>query len=79
MILSRAPKQCNFVEWRGHKVVYKRYSDGETSSFVIYCNSFSRHPLLFVVVIELSLYKCISDAGMLVSISACALIKMTMN
>ncbi|KAG4958238.1 hypothetical protein JHK84_035331 [Glycine max] len=26
MILSRAPKQCNFVEWRGHKVVYKRYA-----------------------------------------------------
>ncbi|KAK7393800.1 hypothetical protein VNO78_22364 [Psophocarpus tetragonolobus] len=26
MILSRAPKQCNFVEWRGYKVVYKRYA-----------------------------------------------------
>lgn len=26
VILSRAPKLCNFVEWRGYKVVYKRYA-----------------------------------------------------
>ncbi|KAG6422917.1 hypothetical protein SASPL_113299 [Salvia splendens] len=26
MILTRAPKLCNFVEWRGYKVVYKRYA-----------------------------------------------------
>ncbi|KAK6160905.1 hypothetical protein DH2020_004286 [Rehmannia glutinosa] len=26
MILSRGPKLCNFVEWRGYKVVYKRYA-----------------------------------------------------
>ncbi|KAL9319495.1 hypothetical protein ACSQ67_011334 [Phaseolus vulgaris] len=26
MILARAPKQSNFVEWRGYKVVYKRYA-----------------------------------------------------
>jgi hypothetical protein len=25
MILSRGPKLCNFIEWRGLKVVYKRY------------------------------------------------------
>ncbi|XP_043708075.1 AP-1 complex subunit sigma-2-like [Telopea speciosissima] len=25
-ILSRGPKLCNFVEWRGYKVVYKRYA-----------------------------------------------------
>lgn len=25
IILSRGPKLCNFVEWRGLKVVYKRY------------------------------------------------------
>lgn len=25
MILSRGPKLCNFLEWRGLKVVYKRY------------------------------------------------------
>ncbi|KAL1307762.1 hypothetical protein HN51_049662 [Arachis hypogaea] len=25
-ILSRGPKLCNFVEWRGFKVVYKRYA-----------------------------------------------------
>lgn len=25
MILTRGPKLCNFVEWRGFKVVYKRY------------------------------------------------------
>ncbi|KAG6748065.1 hypothetical protein POTOM_047961 [Populus tomentosa] len=26
VILSRGPKLCNFVEWRGLKVVYKRYA-----------------------------------------------------
>jgi AP-1 complex subunit sigma 1/2 len=26
MILSRGPKLCNFLEWRGLKVVYKRYA-----------------------------------------------------
>ncbi|GLT74535.1 hypothetical protein SLA2020_463240 [Shorea laevis] len=26
IILTRAPKLCNFVEWRGFKVVYKRYA-----------------------------------------------------
>lgn len=25
VILTRGPKLCNFVEWRGLKVVYKRY------------------------------------------------------
>ncbi|KAK3038208.1 hypothetical protein RJ639_029648 [Escallonia herrerae] len=26
LILARGPKLCNFVEWRGFKVVYKRYA-----------------------------------------------------
>uniref|UniRef100_A0ACD5TAK3 Uncharacterized protein n=1 Tax=Avena sativa TaxID=4498 RepID=A0ACD5TAK3_AVESA len=26
LILTRAPKLCNFVEWRGYKVVYRRYA-----------------------------------------------------
>ncbi|CAN7108412.1 AP-1 complex subunit sigma-1 isoform X1 [Brassica rapa] len=26
VILNRGPKLCNFVEWRGYKVVYKRYA-----------------------------------------------------
>ncbi|XP_007210858.2 AP-1 complex subunit sigma-1 [Prunus persica] len=26
IILNRGPKLCNFVEWRGFKVVYKRYA-----------------------------------------------------
>ncbi|KAH9287956.1 hypothetical protein KI387_032073, partial [Taxus chinensis] len=26
VILSRGPKLCNFIEWRGFKVVYKRYA-----------------------------------------------------
>ncbi|XP_031270259.1 AP-1 complex subunit sigma-1-like isoform X1 [Pistacia vera] len=26
IILSRGPRLCNFVEWRGLKVVYKRYA-----------------------------------------------------
>jgi hypothetical protein len=25
LILTRGPKLCNFVEWRGYKVVYRRY------------------------------------------------------
>ena len=27
MVLSRAPKLCNFLEWRDKKVVYKRLVD----------------------------------------------------
>ena len=41
VILSRAPKLCNFVEWRGYKVVYKRYCNKSTLLFVVY--PFSRH------------------------------------
>eukprot|EP00850_Spirogloea_muscicola_P023334 SM000349S12874 [mRNA] locus=s349:66597:68341:+ [translate_table: standard] len=26
VILTRGPKLCNFIEWRGFKVVYKRYA-----------------------------------------------------
>ena len=26
LILPRGPKLCNFVEWRGYKVVYRRYA-----------------------------------------------------
>ncbi|KAL5983172.1 hypothetical protein ACLOJK_017255 [Asimina triloba] len=26
VILTRGPKLCNFVEWRGQKVVYRRYA-----------------------------------------------------
>ncbi|CAN1328296.1 AP-1 complex subunit sigma-2 [Linum perenne] len=26
VILSRGPKLCNFVDWKAHKVVYKRYA-----------------------------------------------------
>ncbi|GJM96827.1 hypothetical protein PR202_ga13695 [Eleusine coracana subsp. coracana] len=26
LILTRGPKLCNFVEWRGYKVVYRRYA-----------------------------------------------------
>ncbi|CAI0542452.1 unnamed protein product [Linum tenue] len=26
VILSRGPKLCNFVDWKGYKVVYKRYA-----------------------------------------------------
>ncbi|KAK7300315.1 hypothetical protein RJT34_11158 [Clitoria ternatea] len=34
LIISRAPKLCNFVEWRGFKVVYKRYA----SLYFCMCN-----------------------------------------
>eukprot|EP00624_Nannochloropsis_granulata_P006214 evm.model.NODE_45415_length_16343_cov_32.634583.2 len=26
LVLARAPKMCNFIEWRDKKVVYKRYA-----------------------------------------------------
>ncbi|CAI0377111.1 unnamed protein product [Linum tenue] len=26
IVLNRGPKLCNFVEWRGHRVVYRRYA-----------------------------------------------------
>jgi hypothetical protein len=26
LILARKPKMCNFLEWKEHKVVYKRYA-----------------------------------------------------
>ncbi|KDD76391.1 small chain of clathrin adaptor complex [Helicosporidium sp. ATCC 50920] len=26
LVLSRAPKMCNVIEWKDHKVVYKRYA-----------------------------------------------------
>ncbi|THU69923.1 hypothetical protein C4D60_Mb08t19530 [Musa balbisiana] len=26
LILARGPKLCNFVEWKGYKVVYRRYA-----------------------------------------------------
>ena len=26
MILSRPSKQCNFLDWKGKKIVYKRYA-----------------------------------------------------
>ncbi|XP_017429925.1 AP-1 complex subunit sigma-1 [Vigna angularis] len=34
LIISRAPKLCNFVEWRGFTVVYKRYA----SLYFCMCN-----------------------------------------
>ena len=26
-VLARAPKMCNFVEWRNKKIIYKRHAD----------------------------------------------------
>jgi hypothetical protein len=43
VILSRAPKLCNFVEWRGHKVVYKRLCDKGTQLCIIQECYFARH------------------------------------
>ncbi|KAK7276587.1 hypothetical protein RIF29_17730 [Crotalaria pallida] len=34
VIIARAPRLCNFVEWRGFKVVYKRYA----SLYFCICN-----------------------------------------
>ncbi|XP_078149558.1 AP-1 complex subunit sigma-2-like isoform X1 [Carex rostrata] len=26
LILARGPKQCNFIDWKGYKIVYRRYA-----------------------------------------------------
>ncbi|KAJ4766557.1 AP-1 complex subunit sigma-2 [Rhynchospora pubera] len=26
MVLSRGPKLCNFIDWKGYKIVYRRYA-----------------------------------------------------
>ncbi|BBH02591.1 Clathrin adaptor complex small chain family protein, partial [Prunus dulcis] len=36
IILNRGPKLCNFVEWRGFKVVYKRYKITIHNCFVFF-------------------------------------------
>lgn len=36
LILTRGPKLCNFVEWRGYKVVYRRYASAVLLSSTIY-------------------------------------------
>ncbi|KAK7305131.1 hypothetical protein VNO77_43031 [Canavalia gladiata] len=44
MILSRAPKLCNFVEWKRYEVAYKRYGTRDRIFLSYTLNSFSWHP-----------------------------------
>lgn len=38
LVLTRGPKLCNFVEWRGYKVVYRRYASAVLlSSYYTIC------------------------------------------
>ncbi|CAM9726868.1 unnamed protein product [Discosporangium mesarthrocarpum] len=36
-VLARAPKMCNFVEWRDKKIVYKRQARSYASLFFVAC------------------------------------------
>ncbi|KAG5053213.1 hypothetical protein AAZX31_02G258100 [Glycine max] len=48
LIISRAPKLCNFVEWRGFKVVYKRYA----SLYFCICNDHEDNELETLAIIH---------------------------
>ena len=49
LVLNRPPKQCNFLEWRGHKVVYKRYA----SLFFLVCMDATDNELIALEKIHL--------------------------
>lgn len=48
LVLNRAPKMCNFLEWRERKLVYKRYA----SLFFVSCISRESNELLALEVIH---------------------------
>lgn len=90
LILTRTPKLCNFVEWRGYKVVYKRYchsytdhfgisfvKDGGTLQLLIYWNDILLTSEVNITIFLLCIVFCFAD--MPASISACASMRMTMN
>jgi len=49
MVLSRAPKMCNFLEWRDKKICYKRYA----SLFFIACIDKEDNELITLEMIHL--------------------------
>jgi AP-1 complex subunit sigma 1/2 len=48
LVLNRAPKMCNFLEWHERKVVYKRYA----SLFFIMCVSREDNELLALEIVH---------------------------
>jgi hypothetical protein len=48
-VLARAPKMCNFVEWRNKKIIYKRYA----SLFFIVCVDAEDNELITLEMIHL--------------------------
>ena len=48
VILTRGPKLCNFIKWRGFKVVYKRYA----SLYFYMCNDAEYNELEVVEIIH---------------------------
>jgi hypothetical protein len=51
MVLARAPKLCNFLEWRDKKVIYKRFSPFPQQILHLLNHSFapSRYASLFFI------------------------------
>lgn len=49
LVLGRAPKMCNFIEWRDKKIVYKRYA----SLFFIACIDKEDNELITLEMIHL--------------------------
>jgi hypothetical protein len=68
MILSRGPKLCNFIEWRGLKVVYKRYH-----------NLLAFRPWLSVCVSLLALLSCMEYVKNPFFFVACLFLQYTVN
>ena len=48
-VLARAPKMCNFVEWRNKKIIYKRYA----SLFFVVCVDAEDNELITLEMIHL--------------------------
>lgn len=68
IILNRGPKLCNFVEWRGFRVVYRRL-------VICFAECYCLETALVIVIYEMKPMR----AGMLASTSACVLMRKTTN
>ena len=48
MVLNRAPKLCNFLEWKEYKIIYKRYA----SLYFVVCVSRETNELVTLEIIH---------------------------
>jgi len=48
MVLNRAPKLCNFLEWKEYKIIYKRYA----SLYFVVCVSREANELVTLEIIH---------------------------